>query len=204
MLLGLGLGVVVLVVLVVALTGRGGGDATGPAASGSSAAAASSSAASGSALPPPTNPPTPEPTGPTADATALPPTLDPVGLDDEAAVGDGVTGRLVSIEAVQGDGEGVGNVDGPSLLVTVELTNGTDGPLSFDAAVVEAYTGPDLAPATLLDDAQASPLRGTAAPGESLTGSYVFFVPEDQRDDVTVQIGYQAGAPYLVFTGSAS
>ncbi len=123
-----------------------------------------------SSEPAPTNPPTPEPSGPTADATDLPPTLSAVGLTDQAAVGDGVTGRLVSIEAVQGDGEGVGNIDGPSILVTVELTNGTDGPVSFDAVAAEAYTGEDLAPATLLDDPQGNPLRGRSSPATRSRG----------------------------------
>jgi len=152
----------------------------------------------------PTNPPTPEPSGPTADATDLPPTLSAVGLSDQAAVGDGVTGRLVSIEAVQGNGNGVGNIDGPSLLVTVELTNGTDAPVSFDAVAAEAYTGEDMVPATLLDDPQGNPLRGTVDPGGSVTGSYVFYVPETDRGDVTIQVGYQAGAPYLVWRGPVS
>ncbi|KQS68793.1 DUF5067 domain-containing protein [Modestobacter sp. Leaf380] len=188
--------VVVLAALAVLLTSLGGGDETG------SAAPTSSFSVSSSPEPPPTNPPTPEPSGPTAEATDLPPALTAVGLGDPAAVGDGVTGRLVSVEAVQGDGEGIGNIDGPALLVTVELTNGTAAPVSFDAAVVEAYTGSDLAPATLLDDSQAAPLAGTVDPGATVTGSYVFYVPEDDRDDVTVQVGYQAGAPYLVFRGA--
>jgi hypothetical protein len=34
-------------------------------------------------------------------------------------------------------------------------------------------------------------------------GVYLFTVPEDDRDTVTVSVGYEAGAPYLVFTGSA-
>jgi len=191
--------VVVLAAIAVFLTTRGGGS--------DDAAAASTATVPGdpvSSEPAPTNPPTPEPSGPTADATDLPPTLSAVGLTDPAAVGDGVTGRLVSIDAVQGTGEGVGNIDGPSLLVTVELTNGTDAPVSFDAVAAEAYTGEDMTPATLLDDPQANPLRGTVDPGDSVTGSYVFYVPESERGDVTVQIGYQAGAPYLVWRGAVS
>ncbi|SCX40038.1 hypothetical protein SAMN03159343_0865 [Klenkia marina] len=191
--------VVVLVAVALFLSTRGG--------DGQDDAAAPATTVPGDPVgsePAPTNPPTPAPTGPTADATDLPPTAPAVGLSDEAAVGDGVTGRLVSIEAVQGDGEGVGNVDGPSILVTVELVNGTDAPVSFDAVAAEAYTGAALTPATLLDDPQASPLRGTVDPGGSVTGSYVFYVPETDRGDVTIQVGYQAGAPYLVWRGSVS
>ena len=196
-----GAGVVVVLAAVALFLTTRGGDGQDDAAAPATASVPGDPVGS---EPAPTNPPTPEPSGPTADATELPPTVSAVGLSDEAAVGDGVTGRLVSIQAVQGDGDGVGNIDGPALLVTVELTNGTSAPVSFDAVAAEAYTGADLAPATLLDDPQANPLRGTVDPGQSVTGSYVFYVPESDRDDVTIQVGYEAGAPYLVWRGSAS
>jgi len=174
---------------------------------GSSAAATSSSEAPASPgeqpSVAPTNPPTPEPSGPTGDATEGPGTVAPVGLTDTAEVGDGVSGRLVSVEAIQGDGDGPGNIDGPALRVTVELVNGTSKPVSFDAVAAELYTGQDLTPASPLDDPSAAPFSGTVAPGDSATGVYVFTVPEDRRSDVTVQVGYQAGAPYLVFRGAA-
>ena len=32
-------------------------------------------------------------------------------------------------------------------------------------------------------------------------GVYVFSVPTDVRDRVTLEVGYQAGAPLLLFTG---
>ena len=38
---------------------------------------------------------------------------------------------------------------------------------------------------------------------EAAEGVYVFSLAEDARDLVTVSVGYQAGAPFMVFTGSA-
>ena len=45
---------------------------------------------------------------------------------------------------------------------------------------------------------------GVLQTGRSAEGRYVFSVPEDARDVVTVTVGYAAGAPFLVFTGSAA
>lgn len=33
---------------------------------------------------------------------------------------------------------------------------------------------------------------------------YVFTVPAGDRDLVTLSVGYQAGAPFMVFTGSGA
>jgi hypothetical protein len=87
--------------------------------------------------------------------------------------------------------------------VTVRIVNGTGAPLSLDAVAVDVTYGPGATPASPLDDPSAAPFTGTAGPGESATGIYVFTVPEDRRDALTVAVGYQAGAPYLVFTGPA-
>jgi hypothetical protein len=148
-------------------------------------------------------PPTPQPTGPTSDATALPPSLPAVPLGEPAAVGNGITAVVSGLEAIDGTAQGPGNVAGPALRATVRVTNGTAEPVSLDAVVVDLATGPDLTPASPLDDPSELPFSGTAAPGETVEGVYVFTVPADDRDAVTVSVGYQAGAPFLVFTGSA-
>jgi hypothetical protein len=149
-------------------------------------------------------PRTPEPTGPTSDANALPPSLPAVGLDETAAVGNGITATVSSLEAIDGTAQGPGNVAGPALRATVRITNGTAEPVSLDAVVVDMATGSDLSPASPLDDPSERPFSGTVAPGESAEGVYVFTVPVDDRAAVTVSVGYQAGAPFLVFTGPAA
>ncbi|MGY1733755.1 hypothetical protein ACI798_19785 [Geodermatophilus sp. SYSU D01045] len=189
------------------VAGRGGGD-------GDTAAAATTAAPGTTATAYPTEvvlptgtvppaPPTPEPTGPTEDATALPPSLPPVVVGEQAAVGDGVTAEVQDLEAVEGSAEGPGQVAGPAVRVTVRITNGTDAPVSLDAVAVDLTTGPDATPASPLEDASYAPFTGTVEPGGDAVGVYVFTVPGDARDAVTVAVGYQAGAPYLVFTGTA-
>jgi hypothetical protein len=196
----------VLAVLAV-LAARSGDDGTAAAASPSHPAGATASpyptevVLPTGTVPPP--PPTPEATGPTEDATALPVSLPPVELGEEAATEDGITAAVEDLAAVEGSATGPGQVAGPAVQVTVRITNGTGAPVSLDAVAVDLATGPDAAPASPLEDASYAPFRGTVEPGGEAVGVYLFTVPEDGRDNLTVSVGYQAGAPYLVFTGSA-
>lgn len=190
------------------LAGRGGDDggttaapATAPATATGTASVPTEVVRPTGTVPPP--PPTPEPTGPTEDAAALPPSLAPVALTEEAAVGNGVTATVEDLEAVQGSAQGPGQVAGPAVRVTVRIVNGTGAPVSLDAVAVDVTSGPGATPASPLEDVTAAPFSGTVGPGDAAVGVYVFTVPADQRDAVTVAVGYQAGAPYLVFTGPA-
>ena len=153
---------------------------------------------------PPPAPPTPEPTGPTDNAEALPPALPAVALDETAEVGDGIAASIERIEAIEGSGTGIGNIGGPALRITVRIVNGRAAPVSLDAVDVTLAHGGELTPAPPLEDPSRAPFSGTVAPGENAEGVYVFSIPPDVRDAVTVSVGYQAGAPFLVFTGSAA
>lgn len=152
----------------------------------------------------------PEPSAPPADpgaqpvaADELPPSLAPVAFQASAATGDGVTATVPVVEAVDGVGQGRGNVSGPAVRVTVRLTNGTDGPVDLSGVAVRMTYGSTPVPAPRLDDPSQDLFTGSLAPGGSADGSYVFSVPADSREVVTVSVGYRAGAPFMVFTGSA-
>lgn len=166
---------------------------------GSSDAAAATTTTATTATPPPISP---APTGPTADATALPPSEAPVALGAPAQVGD-VTVSLVGIDAIQGTAHGPGDVAGPALRVTVRLDNGTSDPLDLLGVSVTMSYGSDATPASPLGDPSAAPFGGTLEPGQSARAVYVFRVPTDARNAVSVSVGYQPGAPYAVFTGAA-
>ncbi|TFV53001.1 hypothetical protein [Blastococcus sp. TF02A-35] len=165
--------------------------------------ASEASATSTSPWTQPPAPPTPEPAGPTDVVDEAPPSLDAVGLDETAAVGNGITAEVTGIEAIEGTAVGPGNIAGPALRVTVRIENGTGAPVSLDAVAVDLAYGEDLTPASPLDDPSRSPFSGSVPAGEDREGTYVFTVPEGARDAVTIQVGYQAGAPFLVFRGSA-
>jgi hypothetical protein len=145
---------------------------------------------------------TPEAATPTPVADGMPPEMPAVPLDGRAEAGNGLVALLPRIEAIQGTGTGPGNIAGPSLRVTVRLENGTAGPVFLDAVAVNVYHGEERTPASPLDDPSSSPFQGTLAAGKSAEGVYVVRVPESARGDVTIEVGYEAGAPLLIFHGS--
>lgn len=217
--LGVAAAAVLAVVLAVLLPGDGGDP--GPAAGTAAPSAAPTTPAPGTTGAAPTA--DPEPTaapGPTDQPAAgddpgagstvpvvvdeLPPSLPPADLDEPAAVGDGMSGSIESVEAIEGTGTGPGNIAGPALRITVRLENGTAGPVPLDGVAVSLTHGADQVPASPLEDPSQAPFAGSLAVGESAEGVYVFTVPAETRDVVTVSVGYRAGAPFLVFTGRAS
>jgi hypothetical protein len=167
--------------------------------------------------PPPTSPSTSAAAGapeqPPATASAppavasqvegVPPALEPVGLGDAVVAAPGITAEVSSVSALQASATGPGNVAGPALAVTVRITNGSDAPVELDELEVSlSYTAEEWS-ASPVNDGAVSPLRGMLAAGRTAEGTYVFSVPSDQRDVVTVTVGLAAGAPLLVFTGPA-
>jgi hypothetical protein len=188
---------VALVALVLVLVTRDD-DRDGSSAAGSTAAPTSGAPVDETIAP---LPPTPTPTGPTEDASALPAALPEVAIDAPAAVGNGIVATVSSTEAIQGTAVGPGNIAGPALRVTVRIDNGTGEAVSLDGVAVNLYYGADRTPASPLDDPSESRFVGMVEPGASGEGVYVFSLPSDARDLVTVEVGYQAGAPLLLFTG---
>ncbi|HYH26587.1 MAG TPA: hypothetical protein VD834_14675 [Blastococcus sp.] len=196
-----------LVVLGLVISDPGAGDrpadaAAAPSAGSSSAGSSSSTGvpADGSAEPAPA---APDSLAPVGDASALPVALPAVALDQEASGEDGVKAQVVSLEAIDATAVGVGNIAGPALRATVRLTSATSEPVDLDLVSVTLTHGADGTPASPLDDPSRAPFAGMLEAGETAEGVYVFTVPEDDRDAVTVTVGYRAGAPFLVLSGSA-
>ena len=192
--------VLVLLVVVVLLLNRGDGESTASDRDPADTTSATSSAPSSSSAAT-TAPAAPTTEAPAGDPAQLPPSLPAVPLQAQAAVGDGVTATLPSIEAIQGSATGPGNVSGPALRVTVRIENGTGAAVSLDGVAVNMYYGADLTPASPLEDRSQQPFSGSVAPGASADGVYVFTIPADARDAVTVEVGYRAGAPFMTWTG---
>jgi hypothetical protein len=145
---------------------------------------------------------TPSPSGPTSAAADLPKALPEVPLTSPGPVGNGVVISLAGIQGIQGAATGPGNIDGPAVRVTVRVHNGTSGTISLGGVAVNMYYGADRTPASPLDDSSRRPFDGQLAAGRSADGVYVFTVPAGARDHVTVEVGYQAGAPRVLFTGA--
>lgn len=144
------------------------------------------------------------PAGPSGSGAAdqLPPERPPVALDGASTVGGVLTGRLLSVEAVQATGTGIGNVSGQALRVTVELTDDSAAPLPLDGSYVELTTGEQATPASPVEDPSAAPLQGQVPAGGTVVGVYVFSADPAPGTEVTVRVQQAPGAPFLVFRGT--
>jgi hypothetical protein len=189
---------VAVLVLVVLLQVLGGDDMSAAPAGSQATSSATAQATTPTGASPP---PTPAPTGPTSNVDELPVARPEVPLDAQAAVGNGIVAAIPRIDAIQGTAVGRGSIAGPALRVTIRIVNGTGAPVSLDGVAVNMSYGPDDVPASPLADSSQRPFAGTVPPGDTANGVYVFQVPADERSPVTVEVGYQAGAPLLLFTG---
>lgn len=173
-----------------------------------------SSATATSAAPEPTASATAPDPAPSAEPTVAPaPTTDPaapfvpgtepaVPLTATAEFGTGMSARVAGLESVDGVAEGPGEVAGPSVRVSVVLTNGTGAAASLDSTVVNLYAGEQLAPGEPLSGPGVSVFTGTLAPGASATGVYVFRVPSDLRDHLQITVSYDPTSTTVLFEGA--
>ncbi|CCG01722.1 hypothetical protein [Blastococcus saxobsidens] len=183
----------------------GNGDEKSAAATDSSPASASPTATSEPTVPsetpdPSTDPLPQEEPGTEGSDSGEVPVLPVVALDESVAVGD-VTASIALIEEIDGRATGPGDVAGPALRVTVRVVNETSGDVALDGVSVNLYHGPERTPGSPLDDPSRSPFAGALPPGDAAEGVYVFRVPADAREDVTVEVRYRAGAPLALFSG---
>ncbi len=140
--------------------------------------------------------------GPKATGASQPKdSLDPVGPGTSVEGEDGIRVALTKIEDVQGEAVQPGEVAGPAVRVTVTMTNASKRSFNAGTTVVNAYVGKDLTPAGMLVRPGGVPMYGTLRPGETTYGVYIFTIPTERRDDVTITVDYQAKAPTVVFRG---
>jgi len=126
--------------------------------------------------------------------------LDTVSLEATADLGGSVTARITDIVPGTAVGSGLGEVSGPSVRVSVELTNGTSEPVTLDEVTVNAYFGQETLPASpILANTDSSGFSGALAAGARALASYSFSVPADQQASVTVTVSKSAGDSIVVF-----
>ncbi|MFB4354655.1 hypothetical protein RAC69_15980 [Microbacterium sp. LS_15] len=146
--------------------------------------------------------PAAEPTPDPSATSETMPELAPVSPDDPADNGEGLTARIVKMAAVEGEAVQAGEIGGPAVQFTLELTNDTDAAVDLGFIAVNAYIGDDRTPAGGLVRPGGAPFEGTLEPGKTAQGVYVYTIPEAQRGDVTITVDYRAGQPAFVFRGA--
>ena len=175
--------------------GRGeGGSTPSPSVSTTPSASASpSTTPDDSASPAPSTPE--ESNGPVA------PEAEPVAPDEVVVAPGDVTIALGRIEGVNGEAVTPGEVSGPAVRVTVDISNGGDEPLDLGYLVVNGYYGASRTPSSTFTRPGGQPFSGALAPGESAQGVYLFSVPLAESGDVTITVDYKIGESTVVFRG---
>jgi hypothetical protein len=210
--------VVLVVVVVLVLTLAGGGGTVTPVPSGSVSSivgpAGSTAPAPSSAGPTSTGPtgstagkPTKaKPTG-TASTTSGPPkqqtTRSPVPINTKAQVKKGLTAAISKLEAVKGEANGPGEIAGPAIRFVLTLTNSSDATVPLDTTVVNAYYSKAETPASQLEKPGGAALPASVRAGGKATGTFIYSIPTNQRDDVLITVDYSVDVSLVAFRGKA-
>jgi hypothetical protein len=129
-------------------------------------------------------------------------TLDPAPFGDEATPQPGVTVVVPKVEEVTGEANIPGEVGGPALRFTVDVTNGTGKTLDLRTVVVNAYYGPARTPASPLLKPGGKAFDPEVGDGDTARGVFVFNVPAEFQDKVELEIDPRVDAPIVIFTGA--
>ncbi|RKR72933.1 hypothetical protein [Frondihabitans australicus] len=125
-----------------------------------------------------------------------------VPLTATATPVSGVHVTLAHLQAVQGKGDGVGEISGPAIRFDVVFQNDTSAAIPLSSVVVNVTYGSSKTPADELTSNE-KPLPASIDKGQSGTGTYTFTLPEADRSDVQITVDYHVGIPITVFSGSA-
>jgi hypothetical protein len=171
--------------------------------SSSSIPASATPPASSSRLPRITNPILP-PTNGNIHQTVAPgtaTTLRPVAMSATAAFGTGVSAQVVSSRKISTRASLPGEISGAAAEVKIELSNGSSRPIYLGNVVLN---GRDAAGTPLVEmhSDPSAPVSGSVAPGKQATGTYVFALPANYRNPLTVSISYSVVAPIAIFVGT--
>lgn len=131
------------------------------------------------------------------------PTAPPVALDEVADFGTGVTTRVDSVDGIEAQAQGPGEVSGPGVAIDLTVTNDSAAPVDLALFLVN-LTDADGNPGIPMLGDPTEPVEGLLAPGASVSGTYVFTVDEDARDGIRIEASYSTDAPVVVFAGDVS
>lgn len=126
-----------------------------------------------------------------------------VGIDEADTFETGVRAEIVTLEAVDGVAAIPGEVAGPALRITVELTNSTSESIDLDLVLVQLYYGEDATPGIGLSGPGAAPFAGVLEPGYAISGTYVITCPPGARDLIQVTVSHAPEGGIVAFEGAA-
>ncbi|MBT2517545.1 hypothetical protein J7E29_08895 [Streptomyces sp. ISL-90] len=124
-------------------------------------------------------------------------------LDDVVRLDTGVRVSVVEISGITVEAKTPGELAGPAVAATIRFENESGEALDLGGAIVSLLDAAGNV-ATPTTSSPAAPANGTVDDGEAVEGTYVFRIPEDTRNEITLMVDYAAGAPIVVFHGSVA
>lgn len=126
----------------------------------------------------------------------------PVALDSPATAGQGIVVELAKLQAINAKAQGPGEVSGPAVAVEVVVRNETNRPQSLTNAVVN-LTDARNAPGSLMTGPPAKTFSASVDAGQQAIATYVFTVPPERRNPITVDVSVDPSLPTVLFRGRA-
>jgi hypothetical protein len=124
-----------------------------------------------------------------------------VPLSHSVKLAKGVTIHIQQVQAINAVSHVPGDVDGPAVQVTLVIKNLSSKPLNLNYAEAQ-LTDSKGDPGVLVTTAASHQFSGKVKPGAHATGIYVFRVPTNRRDPVTVTASYTGAGPVARFVGA--
>jgi hypothetical protein len=134
---------------------------------------------------------------------APPAPIEDAELDDVVTLDTGVRVSVSEITGITVEAETPGEVAGPAVAATIRFENESGEPLDLGGAMVSLLDAAGNL-ATPTTSSPAAPASGTLDDGDAAEGTYVFRMPEDTRNAITLTVDYAAGAPVVVFHGAVA
>ncbi|MFT3798206.1 hypothetical protein [Microbacterium sp.] len=125
-----------------------------------------------------------------------------VDIDQSALVAGTLTARISEVTSFEAeDSEEPGQLAGPAVSVTIEVTNASGKAVDLAGASLNLDFGDAHTPAPAIGDPVATGLPATVADGATVTGTYSFSLPLDVREQVRVILDLVSGESQVIFLG---
>lgn len=112
-----------------------------------------------------------------------------------------VTAQITSIRHRNVRAQIPGEYPGPSILFNLKISNGSTESIDLNPLVVNVLDS-SKAPANRITSAPATQMTNVLAPGSSAQATYVFVVPKNRRNRVTIEVTISPARAAVVFKGN--
>lgn len=126
-----------------------------------------------------------------------------VGFKEVSTLSADLSAKVTALSAVQGISEGAGQIAGPAVQVTIEISNESSDAVSLANVSVTSNYGTAKTPATALSGPGASQFPASLAGKSNAKAVFVFAVPTNQRGALQIFLNVAASSPVAVFEGTA-